>query len=145
MHVTHPLGHSAVNLLIDKLLIQTPESAILKFLISGLSKPVKLPQGTVVHRTHGLKVDLRHPCLAMSSLLGCLNLCSLLISLASQILILKGSFRGKSKFLLASSGTSTLVTMRMRARVTCERSREKSMDLRTHKSKKRPRKNIERN
>jgi hypothetical protein len=38
-----------------------------------------------------------------------------------------------------------LVTTRMRARVTYERSREESMGLRTHKSKKRPRKNIERN
>jgi hypothetical protein len=149
MHVTHPLGHSAVNLIVDKLLIQTPESDVLKFFISGLSKPVKMPQGTVVHRTHGLKVDLGHPCLATCSLLRCLNLCSLLcsvlISLVSQILVLKGSFRGKPKVPLASSGTSTLVTTRMRARVTCERSREKSMGLRTHKLKKRPRKNIERN
>jgi hypothetical protein len=149
MHVTNPLGHSAINLLIDKLLIQTLESVVLKFFISGLSKPVKLPQGTVVHITHGLKVDLGHPCLATCSLLCCLNLCSLLSSLlnslASHVLVLKGSFRGKLKVLLASSRTSTLVTTRMRPRVTSERNRENSMGLRTHKSKKRPRKNIERN
>jgi hypothetical protein len=87
--------------------------------------------------------------LATCNLLGCLNLCcllcSLLISLASQILILKGPFRGKPEVPLASSRTSTLVTMRIRSRVTYERSREKSMGLRTHKSKKRPKKNIERN
>jgi hypothetical protein len=149
MHVANPLGHSAVNLLIDKLLIQTPESTILKIFISGLSKPVKLPQGTVVHRTHGLKVDQGHPRLATYSLLCCLSLCSLLssllISLATQVLVLKGSFRGIPKVPLASSGTTMLVTTGMRARVTCERNRENNMGLRTHKSKERPRKNIEMN
>jgi hypothetical protein len=75
----------------------------------------------------------------------CSLLSSLLISLASQVLILKGSFRGKPKVPLASSGTSTLVTTRTRARATCEINRENNMGLRTHKSKKRPRKNIEMN
>jgi hypothetical protein len=70
---------------------------------------------------------------------------SFLVSLASQVLILKGPFRCEPEVLLTSSGASTLVTMRMGTRVTCERSREKSMGLRTHKSKKRPRKNIEKN
>jgi hypothetical protein len=141
MHVANPLRHSAVNLLIDELLIQTPESDILKFFISSFSKAVKLPQCTVVHGTHGLKVDLGHPCLATCSLLCCFSLCSLLssllFSLVSQVLILKGSFGGKLKVPIASSGTSTLVTMRTRARATCERNRENSMGFRTHTSRKR--------
>jgi hypothetical protein len=87
--------------------------------------------------------------LAASSLLGRLLLFyllgSFLVSLASQILVLKGPFRSETEVPLASSGMSTLVMKRTRTRVTCERSREKSMGLRTHKSKKRPRKNIERN
>jgi hypothetical protein len=70
---------------------------------------------------------------------------SFLISLANQILVLKGPFRGETEVPLASSRTSMLVTTRMRTRVTYEISREKSMGLRTHMSKKRPRKNIEMN
>jgi hypothetical protein len=72
-------------------------------------------------------------------------LSSLLVSLASQVLILKRSFRGIPKVLLGSSGTTMLVTTGMRDRVACERNRENSMGLRTHKSIERPRENIEMN
>jgi hypothetical protein len=48
MHVTHPLGHRAIDVFINAFLSNTPETSISK-IFSSLRIPVRLPQSNIVH------------------------------------------------------------------------------------------------
>jgi hypothetical protein len=65
--------------------------------------------------------------------------------LASHILIFKNSFIREPKVPLANGRTATLITMRTRTRVTCERRWEKKHGDENTQVEKMARKNIEGN